>query len=130
MRNEELLNKAKEQQCEVKGVVDQFSEWEEWEPSEEQVAYEEEHCDDDYYEWLVDENEICFDIYKLSWKINYFLELYISNEKSGEHQAKRGFKDCVRSIRSIRKNVNEVLEDKEKYLKILDKLETISRAYM
>lgn len=29
MRNEELLNKAKEQQCEVKGVVDQFSEWEE-----------------------------------------------------------------------------------------------------
>lgn len=33
MRNEELLNKAKEQQCEVKGVVDQISEWEEWEPS-------------------------------------------------------------------------------------------------
>ena len=130
MRNEETILKAKEQAEEIQTIKEQFSDWEEWEASEEQVAYEEEHCDDDDYEWPVDEDEICFYIYELCSKMIGTLEVYINNDKTGEHQAKRAFKEHLREIRSIRKEVNKVIEDREKYLALMGKLEDISRSYL
>lgn len=125
MRSDEMLLKAKEQQTKVTQIIERFSEWAEWEPSEEQVAYEEEH-----EEWLVDENEICFDIYELSSKVFELLETYIADESTGVHQAKRDFKDCISTIRNIRENVNEIVDDKEQCLLPLDCLEKIVREYI
>ena len=130
MRNEETILKAKAQAEEIQTIKEQFSDWEEWEASEEQVAYEEEHCDDDDYEWPVDEDEICFYIYELCSKMIGTLEVYINNDKTGEHQAKRAFKEHLREIRLIRKEVNKVIEDREKYLALMGKLEDISRSYL
>ena len=126
MRSEETILIAKKHQEDAKRIIENFSEWEEWEPSEEQVAYEEEH-----EAWLVNEDEICFDIYELSVKVYDILDTYINNEKTGEHQAKRCFQDCIGTIRTIRENINEiVVEDKEKCLEPLDCLEKISREYI
>ena len=130
MRNEETILKAKAQAEEIQTIKEQFSDWEEWEASEEQVAYEEEHCDDDDYEWPVDEDEICFYIYELCSKMIGTLEVYINNDKTGEHQAKRAFKEHLREIRSIREAVDKAIKDGEKYLTLLNTFEDISRSYL